>query len=64
MLNVSRFIEMPQLILLAASNVNTVTIVTGQKDLSDWKSLASRLDKLRSDSPDTISGQVKINIAD
>lgn len=64
MLNVSRFIEMPQLLLLAASNVNTVTIVTGQKDLNDWKSLASRLDKLRSDSPDTISCQVKIIIAD
>lgn len=64
MLNVSRFLEMPQLILLAAAKVSDVTIVTDQKDLSDWKSLAARLEKLRSDSPDTTGGQIKVELAD
>ncbi|HBJ35242.1 MAG TPA: acetylxylan esterase, partial [Planctomycetaceae bacterium] len=64
MLNVSRFLEMPQLVLLAGANVKEMTIVTGQKDLSDWKLLAARLEKLRSESPETMNGQIKIELAD
>lgn len=63
MLNVSRFLEMPQLLLLAAATVNDMTIVTGQKDESEWKALAASQEKLRSQSPDTASGQIKVEVA-
>ncbi len=64
MLNVSRFLEMPQLLLLAGANVKEMTIVTSQKDMSDWKSLATRLEKLRSESPEMMSCEMKIELAD
>jgi hypothetical protein len=64
MLNVSRFLEMPQLLILAAATVNDMTIVTGQKDEGEWKALAARQEKLRSQSPDAPSGQIKVELAE
>lgn len=64
MLNVSRFIEMPQLVLLAATKVDELVIQSGEKDSETWITVAARLEALRATSPDKISGQIRVDSPD
>jgi dienelactone hydrolase len=63
MLNVSRFIEMPQLVLAVATKVGKLTIRSDQASSGQWRTVAEKLETLRAASPETFRGKIEIQVA-